>query len=169
MPTMAFIVSKPNGRWEVRESRRTPDGPRSRSLASFRELTPGVIERVQERASTSVDPEDLRRRALRAGAPVAESEADRAAAALLREAYLNRRPRPALERLLADTFANGDGQRVSHEAERMKLWAGASGEQRAEALVELLELGDALPKGQRAAKSRFPRIGPAAKKQKLGP
>lgn len=169
MPTMAFIVSKPNGSWEARESRRTPDGPRSRSLATFRELTPAVIERVQERASTSVDSEDLRRRALCAGAPVAESEADRAAAVLLREACLNRRPRPALERLLADTFASGDRQPVSHEAERMKLWAGASGEQRAKALIELLELGDALPKGRRAAKSAFPRIGPAAMKQKTMP
>jgi hypothetical protein len=166
---MAFVVTKPNGSWEARESRRTPDGPRSRSLATFRELTPEVIERVQERASTPVDTGDLRRRALRAGAPVAESEADRAAAALLREAYFDRRPRPALVKLLADTFGGGGPQPVSHEAERMKLWAGASGEQRAEALVELLDLGDALPKGRGAAESDFPGIGPGAPKQDPGP
>jgi hypothetical protein len=166
---MAFVVTRPNGSWEARESRRTPDGPRSRSLATFRQLTPEVIERVKERASAPVDTEDLRRRALRAGAPVAESEADRAAAVLLREAYFSRRPRPALEKLLADTFGGGDRQPVSHEAERMKLWAGASGEQRAQALVELLDLGDALPRGRRAARSDFPRIGPGASKPDPGP
>lgn len=160
LTTMAFVVTRPNGTWEARESRRTPDGPRSRSLATFRELTPEVIEQVRERASAPVDTEDLRRRALRAGAPVAESEADKAAAILLREAYFNRRPRPALERLLADTFATPETRPVSHEAERMKLWTGASPEERGKALVELLDLGDALPKGRRAAKSGFPRIGP---------
>jgi len=159
LATMAFVVTKPNGSWEVRESRRTPDGPRSRSLATFRDLTPEVIERVQERASTPVDTEDLRRRALRAGAPVAESEVDRAAAILLRETYFNRRPRPALEKLLVDTFAGQDSPPVSHEAERMKLWTGASKEDRARALVELLDLGDALPKRRRSTRSAFPRIG----------
>jgi hypothetical protein len=42
----------------------------------------------------------------------------------------------------------------------MKLWTGASNEERGKALVELLDLGDALPKGRRPAKSSFPRIGP---------
>ena len=139
--------------WRRREHRRDGHGPEAAGqLQALRHAIDG-----DEIASSQVERRQDRH------------QADRAAAVLLREAYFNRRPRPALERLLADTFANGDGQSVSHEAERMKLWAGASGEQRAEALVELLELGDALPKGQRAAKSRFPRIGPAAKKQKLGP
>ncbi len=154
---MAYVVTKPNGNWEARESFRTPDGPRSRTLASFRELTPEVLDRVRGRATTEVDPEDLRRRAMRAGAPVAEPEADRAAAALLREVAMGSRPRPALERLLADTFS-GRGPAVSHEAERMKLWTGASPDERGEALVELLDLGDALPKRRRRSESSFPRI-----------
>ncbi len=154
---MAYVVTKPNGSWEARESFRTPDGPRSRTLASFRELTPEVLDRVRGRAATAVDPEDLRRRAVRAGAPVAEPEVDRAAATLLREISMGSRPRPALERLLADTF-QGPRQAVSHEAERMKLWTGASPDQRGGALVELLDLGDALPKKRRSPESRFPRI-----------
>jgi hypothetical protein len=121
-----------------------------------------VIEQVRQRASSQIDAEDLSRRAMRAGAPVAESEADRAAAVLLREVYLNRGPRPALAKLLADTFGgrDSDSPGISHEAERMKLWTGASNEERGKALVELLDLGDALPKGRRPAKSSFPRIGP---------
>lgn len=154
---MAFVVTRPNGSWEARESYRTPDGPRSRSLATFRELTPEVVEKVEERASAPVDAEDLRLRAVRAGAPVVESEADRAAAVLLREVSMNRRPRRALENLLADTFS-GPRVRVSHEAGRMKTWAGASLEERGRTLVDLLDLGDALPAGRRTGKSGFPRI-----------
>src|SRR4029453_939420 len=76
LPTMAFIVPRKNGAWEIRETRSTSDGPRSTTLASFRELTDEVIERARSRASKPLDATGLRRLALRAGAPVAEPLVD---------------------------------------------------------------------------------------------
>ena len=43
---MAFVVRRPKGRWEIRESFVGPSGPRARTLASFRVLSEDVIERV---------------------------------------------------------------------------------------------------------------------------
>ena len=155
---MAFIVSKPNGTWEARESHRTPRGPRSRTLATFREFTPEVARRIEERSSASIDREDLRRKVARAGAPVVESEADRAAAEVLREISRGRSLRPGLARLLSDSLAAGAGVPVDHEADRMKQWAGASTAERAEALADLLDLGESLPPATRKAATRYPRI-----------
>jgi len=148
---MAYIVSRPNGSWEARESYRTPDGPRSRTLASFREFTPDVANLIAERSSAPIDLVELERKVVRAGAPVITSEADRAAASLLRQLALGGKPRSGLVSLLADE--------LGHEGERMKLWAGATQAERAEALAELLDLGEALPapKSERR-KEKFPRI-----------
>lgn len=158
MPTMAFIVSKPNGTWEARESHRTPEGPRSRTLATFREFSPEVADRIAGRSAGPVDRDELARKAARAGAPVVTSEIDRTAADLLRQLAMGGALRTGLAKLLADSLANG-GKEVDHEGERMKLWAGASVHERAEALASLLDLGEALPaKAGNGAKKRFPRI-----------
>ena len=158
IPTMAFIVSRPNGTWEARESRRTPDGPRARTLATFREFTPEVAAQIAERSSVPVDRDDLVRKASRSGAPVITSEIDRAAADLLRQLALGGAPRKGLASLLADSFGT-DGKGINHEGERMKLWAGATYEERAQALGDLLDLGEALPvRAAKGAKNGFPRI-----------
>ena len=178
LTTMAHVVTRPNGTWEVRESRRTSRGPRSRTLASFRVLTPEVVERIESRASSPLDRDELTSRARRAGAPVAASRADELAAALLREISTGNRPRRALSRLLSDSLADAAGPSsdaaepsaaaagsiaetpgpLSHEAERMKMWAGATTRERADALEDLLGLADAIPSKKRAARSRFPKI-----------
>ncbi len=154
---MAFVVSKPNGTWEARESRRTPKGPRSRTLATFREFTPEVANRIVERSSAAIDREDLRKSAARAGAPIVDSEADRAAAEVLRQVSRGHTVRPGLARLLSDSLSPGDAS-VTHETDRMKQWAGASTAERAEALADLLDLGESLPPGGRKAPARYPRI-----------
>ena len=155
---MAFIVSKPNGTWEARESHRTPEGPRSRTLATFREFSPEVADRIAGRSAGPVDRDELARKAARAGAPVVTSEIDRTAADLLRQLALGETPRTGLARLLADSLGTG-GEEADHEGERMKLWAGASMDERAQALASLLDLGEALPaRAGNGAKKRFPRI-----------
>jgi hypothetical protein len=53
---MAYVVATQPGRFEVRESASTPSGPRSRTLASFRELTGEVVEKVQARAEKPAPP-----------------------------------------------------------------------------------------------------------------
>ncbi|HEX8959922.1 MAG TPA: hypothetical protein VF770_08880, partial [Solirubrobacterales bacterium] len=73
---MAFIVPKKKGTWEIRESRSTPAGPRSTTLATFRELSDEVIEQARRRASKPLDAKELRQAALRAGAPLAEPAVD---------------------------------------------------------------------------------------------
>jgi hypothetical protein len=159
-PTMAFIVPRKNGPWEIRETHSTPKGPRSTTLASFRELNDEVIERAQSRSSKPLDAADLRRLALRTGAPVAEPVVDTAARQLLSELSAGSRPRRGLRRLLADAIDSSDGG-LSDAARAAQTWVAATPEKRGRALRELLLLGDALPKRRRSDHIEFPRLGHA--------
>jgi hypothetical protein len=157
---MAFIVPRKNGAWEIRETRSTPAGPRSTTLAGFRELDDEVIERTRSRSSKPLDAADLRRLALRAGAPVAEPLVDTAARQLLGELSAGSRPRRGLRRLLADAIDGSDGG-LSDAARAAQEWVAATPEKRGKALRELLLLGDALPKRRRPDHIEFPRFGHA--------
>jgi hypothetical protein len=66
---MAYVVARPRGRFEIRESVHTPEGSRARSLASFRELSDEVLAKASERARRPFDPDAVRASAARAGAP----------------------------------------------------------------------------------------------------
>lgn len=154
---MAHVVAKRNGTWEIRESRRTTKGPRSKTLASFRVLTPEVAERAGTRALNGLDPEELLYLARMAGAPVRWRPVDEYAAGLLRQLAMGDRPRPALMSLLAGEIPR-DEEEPSHEVQRMKMWAGASESDRGRALIDLLSVGDALPRKRYGAASSFPRI-----------
>ncbi|HEY1285931.1 MAG TPA: hypothetical protein VGF04_07565 [Solirubrobacterales bacterium] len=158
---MAFIVPRKNRAWEIRESQWTPRGPRSRTLATFHELDVEAIEHARARASGPLDEGQLRRAALRAGAPVAHPPADRAAQDLLRELAAGRRPRRALRRLLADSVDEGDGG-LSDAARAARLWIAASPKQRGDALRDLLLLADRLPQRRLASAPGFPGFGSAA-------
>lgn len=154
---MAYIARRPGGSWELRESHTTPRGPRSRTLASFRSLSPEVIARAQERAKARISPSDLRRLAIRAGVPVVGAVADDAAAALLAELERGRGPSPARRRMLM--AALGDGTGKATEAERaVAPWLAATPKARGEVLRDLLLLADSLPSRKRPAASRFPRL-----------
>jgi len=63
---MAYVVTRPRGRFEIRESVHTDKGPRARSLASFTELSDEVLARAHNRASRPFDPEAVRASAERA-------------------------------------------------------------------------------------------------------
>jgi AcrR family transcriptional regulator len=80
---MAFVVARPGGRWEVRESWVSPSGPRARTLASFRLLTPEIATRATERAATALTAEAVMRIARRAGAPIADTHAEEVARELV--------------------------------------------------------------------------------------
>jgi hypothetical protein len=154
---MAYIAQRRNGSWEIRETRSTPDGPRSSTLASFRELTAEVIERAQTRAAKPIDAQEMRQAALRAGAPIEEPLADRAATQLLGELSIGRKPRRALRRLLADAVDSRDAG-LSDAARAAQEWVAATPEQRGRTLRELLLLGDALPKHRQPDQIQFPRF-----------
>ena len=57
---MAYVVTRPKGRFEIRESVHTPKGPRARSLASFTLLTEEVLARAGNRATRPFDADAVR-------------------------------------------------------------------------------------------------------------
>ena len=60
---MAYVVARPKGRFEIRESVHTPKGPRARSLANFAHLDDEVLDRARRRASRPFDTEAVGRAA----------------------------------------------------------------------------------------------------------
>ncbi|MGN6255506.1 MAG: hypothetical protein ACTHO8_11095 [Solirubrobacterales bacterium] len=163
---MAYVVMTHPGRFEVRESKFTEKGPRSRTLASFRELTDEVIAKVQTTADKPPTSKELKRAALKVGAPVQDSELDQAAKKTLRRIASGERPRPLLRQLLLDALLeeeDGDPpssptNSVSDAARAASEWVGAAPEERAQALRDLLELADVLPVRPRAREIGFPRL-----------
>ena len=153
---MACITSRKNGRWELRESVSTERGPRSRTLASFRELTPQVLAHARARADHPLTEAEVVRAARRAGAPIAPDPVGERAAGLLADLVSGRRPRPALARLLRSALGEG-GESPSHAELAVARWIGASAEERGETLRDLLLLADRLP-APRRRRPRFPRI-----------
>jgi hypothetical protein len=67
---MAYVVARPNGRFEVRESVHTPRGPRARSLAGFEVLTDEVLVKAARRAQRPFDANAVIASGKRAGAQV---------------------------------------------------------------------------------------------------
>ncbi len=165
---MAFIVPTKKGVFEIRESHSTPKGPRSRTLASFKELTDETIEKARARARKPPTAAELREAALRVGAPVAPEPIDRAARDLLGRLAKGQRPDPMLKRLLLDALENEDRSdrprdptaTVSDAARSVGEWIGASPRERGDALEDLLSLVDALPLRRRPETIGFPRLGP---------
>jgi hypothetical protein len=158
---MAFIVPTKRGEFEIRESRSTPKGPRSRTLASFRELTDKAVKKAQERASKPLDTDELRHAARRAGAPVAAAPADQAARELIAELAKGQEVEPKLRGLLVDALGGGWAEPASSPgaARSAAEWIAATPRQRGKVLVDLLLLADALPSGGRRGKPlRFPRL-----------
>jgi hypothetical protein len=161
---MAFVVPSKADRFEIRESANTPKGPRSRTLASFRELDDAVIEKAREKAAKSIDAKELRQAARRAGAPVARPPVDRAARELIAELGKGRSPSPTLRRMLLDLLRDGRQesfkQSPTAEAEHeVAEWMAASPRERGKTLIDLLLLADALPHaGRRGKPLRYPRL-----------
>lgn len=158
---MAFVTAAKNGRYEIRESRSTPDGPRSRTLASFKELDERAVEKAIARAESPLDPTQIRRAALRAGAPVAPSPVDRAARQLLARLAKGEQPSPMVRRLLLDAL-QADAGPVSDAARAAGEWIDADAGERGEALADLLRLTDALPVRRRPERIGFPRLASRA-------
>jgi len=163
---MAFVVPTKKGTFEVRESRSTPDGPRSRTLASFRELTEETIVKAQARAAKPPSADELREAALRAGAPVAGKPADAASRELLGLLANGKRLDPMLKRLLLDALTREDrsdrpadpAATVSDAARSATEWIDVSPRQRGKTLEDLLLLADALPVRLRPTEIGFPRL-----------
>jgi hypothetical protein len=163
---MAFVVPTKKGNFEVRESRSTPEGPRSRTLATFKELDGAATKKAQEKATKPLSADALRKAALRAGAPVARTPIDGAARELLGLIAKGARPDPMLKRLLLDALVHEDRRDrsvdseavVSDAARAAAEWIDASPRQRGDTLKDLLLLADALPVRLRSDEIGFPRL-----------
>ncbi len=147
---MAFVTPVRGGAFEVRESRATPDGPRSRTLASFRELDEATIRKVIDRAEKTLTREDLIEAVLRAGAPLATAPVEAAARALLRSLARGEALSSKNRRLLLDAL-NGESMQAAE-------WLDVPLAERGETLRDLLGLGDAIPIRRRPDASSFPGI-----------
>ncbi len=160
---MAYVVPTKRGRFEVRESRNTPKGPRSRTLVSFRELTGETIAKARAKAAKPPSAEELRRAARRVGAPVAGRPVDRAARELIAELGKGRKLDPTLRHILIDQLQENRKDRAELSANEsgpsVAAWMAATPEERGKALVDLLLLTDSLPSGRRKKEPLcFPRL-----------
>lgn len=153
---MAYVVRRPAGRWEIRESYTSDGGPRARTLATFRVLSPEVIERASKRARSPFDRERLLRAGKRAGVPFAPAPGDALAASILRGIGRGDRIRPGLRSLLINRL----GVPPRSVDESLADWIGASMHERGAALVDLLGLADRLPKPSKSM-LRFPGLSPS--------
>lgn len=154
---MAYVVARPGGSWEIRESRSTRAGPRSRTLATFRTLTPEVVEQARERSSKPLEPREVRSAALRAGAPIETTPSDRAARELLAALTAGQPPRPVMRRVLTAALGGEAAEGLSQNARAAARWVTATPRERADTLRDLLLLTDRLPPPRRRSR-RFPRI-----------
>src|SRR5579859_7325983 len=136
-----FLARRPGDRWELRESRLTSAGPRSRTIATFRELTPDTVSHAMKRSSGTLDPSALRALCRRAGAPVTPLPQDAAAAELLSAIARGERPRRGLARVLAAEL-NGGQESVSASERAAARWVHATTQQRGDTLRDLLLLTD---------------------------
>jgi hypothetical protein len=160
---MAYLVRRSPDRIEIRESRLTPRGARSRVLTSFDgALTRDALERAAARATRPFDAAALARRARALGVAVSERSREPEARALLARLRRDDPLDPALAAALRRALARlPEGEAPEPLAEVVE-WVGASAAERGAALRELLDLYGRIetsrPAPRRRAKARFPRF-----------
>jgi hypothetical protein len=160
---MAYLVRRSPTRFEIRESRSTPRGPRSRVLSSFLEtLTRDALDRAAARAARPFDAATLVRRARALGIPVLERSREPEARALL--SRLRRRDPldPVLAASLRRALARLPEAPVPESLAEVSEWVGASAAERGAALRQLLDLYGRIvrsrPPRRQRERARFPRF-----------
>jgi hypothetical protein len=156
---MAFVVTRRDGRFEIRESLATPAGPRAHTLATFRALTDAVLDQAEGRATRPFDRRHVEVKAVAAGAQRDSRQTARLAHHLLEDLHSGRSLPPALAAALAREL--GDATPLPDSLPAMADWFGATARERGEALRDLLRLTDRLPPGRPRRGKRFPRLGSA--------
>ncbi len=95
---MAYVVARPKGRFEIRESLYTPAGPRAHSLAGFDVLTDAVLAKAAGRAQRPFDVGAVLASGRRAGAPTTVGAGKAADDSRRRFVETSRRMAKALQR-----------------------------------------------------------------------
>ncbi len=154
---MTFVVARRDCRFEIRESVSTPQGPRARTLATFRAVNDTVLDLAERRAERPFDRRKVEAKALAVGASRDTREAVRLAHSLLEDLHLGRSLPPVLAAALARRLA-GTGTPLPDSLPPLDDWIGSTPRERGDALRDLLRLTDLLPPGRRRRGKVFPRL-----------
>jgi len=153
---MAYLVRRPGGKVQIRESVRTEHGPRSKILASFRgALNEEILSAAATKAVRPLDRAGLIAKAKALGigwTSTANSAARQLVKRLRREQALD----PVLVGLLRRSLSNLREAEVPDELDEAADWLGSSDEERAAALRGLLRLSDAIARSRETAPSPRP-------------
>jgi hypothetical protein len=152
---MAFVTKNRSGSWELRESRQTPAGPRSKTLATFKSLDHHHVLLAIERSESVLDEGTLVAAARKAGAPIALPPVEQAATKLLRAIGDGAALDPRLRELLLDVLSDGPNADVTNE---VLGHIGKSAQERGAAVIDLLLLTDAIPRRESWSQLEFPGI-----------
>lgn len=137
---MAYLVRHAGDRIEIRESRSTAKGPRSRQLARFvGALTPAVLARAAARATRPFDAEALVRRARVMGIQVASRGPEREARALLARLHRADPIDPVMAGLLVRALEGTSKVQLPEQLAEVAEWIGAPLAARGAALRDLLD------------------------------
>ncbi len=154
---MAFVVTRRDGRFEIRESVSTPQGPRARTLATFRAVNDTVLLQAERRAERPFDRRKVEAKALAVGASRDTRETVRLAHSLLEDLHLGRSLPPLLAAALAHRLADTHTP-MPDSLPPLADWIGSTPQERGEALRDLLRLTDRLPAARRRRGKAFPRL-----------
>jgi hypothetical protein len=157
---MASVVQRSDGRFELRESVSTPDGPRSRTLAIFRELTREVLDHARERAQKPFDEHAVVAQAQKLGLHVKELLGSDETARFIARVQASSLW-PTHVRAVLDSVGSVVLAPLPDHLEPMVEWMGADDERRGRALVDLLGLTHAIVRNRPSTRTeplRFPRL-----------
>lgn len=143
---MAFVVERADGRFEIRETVRTPKGPRARTLAIFAECSDEVLDQAENRAVGRFDRQAILNRLPLLVVPWKRSDRTVDLARELLADLARGRPLPpafvgALKHALADL-----PDEMPDTIPPMLDWVGASAEKRGEVSRQLLRTIDGFPR-----------------------
>lgn len=152
---MAYLVARAGNTFEIRESRATPRGPRSRQLARFKApLTPAILAQAASNASRPFDAEALIRRARVLGVPVEERAPEREARALLERLRRHDPIDPVMAGLLLRALDGVATAPVPEHLADAAEWIGASPGERGAALRDLLDTFGLIAASRPAVRTR---------------
>jgi hypothetical protein len=138
---MAYLVLRPNNRIEIRESRSTARGPRSRQLARFvGALTPAVLARAAGRADRPFDAAALVRRARVLGISVQTQAPETEARALLARLRRGDPIEPVMAELLVRALDGVTKAPIPESLNEVSEWIGATPAERGAALRDLMQM-----------------------------
>lgn len=155
---MTTIISRKDGRYEIRESAMTSRGPRSRTLAIFKWLSSEVLDHAHRRASRPFDDASVRRRAEEIDVPWVGPSGAADALSILAMAARGGVP-PVFVAAIREAFGRTSTERLPDTIPPMLDWVGVDDEKRGRAVRDVLGMADAILRsrgGTRRGPTRFP-------------